>query len=345
MRLIAATASLAILAASAEAAPDRSALSLDENVAINAICAPARSKGGGAFEACVGKQVRSLAAHPSPDRSGLSAERNRVVERACEHFRRVEIGAWNDCLRRAIETAERAPEAPKSDDGFGPNLAKVFAPAMDKPKPQPATPAALPLPAKALPGRPPAGAKGDLLPAELYKKVERSVWVVLAAPSAADARSRNVAQGSAVAVTDTLLLTNCHVVEGRPLIRLLHAELTADATLVAAHPATDRCVLRAEGLKLSPVAGIRGFDGLAVGERVFAVGSPRSLERTMSEGLVSGLRRQRGRNLVQTSAPVSPGSSGGGLFDAAGNLVGITTFLVVGAQNLNFAVAATDFWE
>ena len=79
---------------------------------------------------------------------------------------------------------------------------------------------------------------------------------------------------------------------------------------------------------------------------MFAIGAPRSLERTLSEGLVSGLRHQPGRNLVQTSAPVSPGSSGGGLFDEKGNLIGITTLAsLVGAQNLNFAVAASDFWE
>ena len=60
----------------------------------------------------------------------------------------------------------------------------------------------------------------------------------------------------------------------------------------------------------------------------------------MADGIVSGLRALNGRNLVQTSAPISPGSLGGGLFDARGNLVGITTFLLRDAQNLNFAIFA-----
>lgn len=47
--------------------------------------------------------------------------------------------------------------------------------------------------------------------------------------------------------------------------------------------------------------------------------------------------------LIQTTAPISPGSSGGGLFDAKGNLIAITAFFLKGSQNLNFAVAAEDF--
>src|SRR5439155_9860037 len=91
---------------------------------------------------------------------------------------------------------------------------------------------------------------------------------------------------------------------------------------------------------------VRAFGDLAVGEHVFAIGAPRGLERTLSEGLLSGLRHQPGRNLVQTSAAISPGSSGGGLFDERGNLIGITTMQLIGvAQNLNFAVAAGDYWN
>ena len=67
------------------------------------------------------------------------------------------------------------------------------------------------------------------------------------------------------------------------------------------------------------------------------------LELTVAEGLVSSKRTHKGSKLVQTSAPISHGSSGGGLFDARGELLGITTFYFAGGQNLNFAVAAEDF--
>jgi len=61
---------------------------------------------------------------------------------------------------------------------------------------------------------------------------------------------------------------------------------------------------------------------------------------TISEGLVSGVREADAQTWVQTTAPISPGSSGGGLFDTQGRLVGITTFLLKDKQNLNFAVPA-----
>src|SRR6266702_4259592 len=130
----------------------------------------------------------------------------------------------------------------------------------------PATPAAaaseLPRPQAVLPKRPGEATHSALTPAQLFKEVERSVFVVLATPTAADARSRNIAQGSAVAVSDHLLLTNCHVVLGRPLIKIVQEQTTDDATLVAADPAADRCVIKSAALTLVPVAGISPFDGL-----------------------------------------------------------------------------------
>jgi S1-C subfamily serine protease len=67
------------------------------------------------------------------------------------------------------------------------------------------------------------------------------------------------------------------------------------------------------------------------------------LELTLAEGLVFSKRTSDGVRFIQTSAPNSPGSSGGGLFDAQRNLLGITTFLLKDAQNLNFAIAAEEY--
>jgi S1-C subfamily serine protease len=61
--------------------------------------------------------------------------------------------------------------------------------------------------------------------------------------------------------------------------------------------------------------------------------------------LLSGLRRMDGIEYVQITAPVSEGSSGGGLFDDRGNLIGVTTFTVRDSQSLNFAIAASEFWN
>ena len=78
---------------------------------------------------------------------------------------------------------------------------------------------------------------------------------------------------------------------------------------------------------------------------MYTVGSPSGLENSLGVGIISGLRSNKGQRLVQSTAQISPGSSGGGLFDVAGRLVGITTFMICGGQSLNFAIAAEEYAE
>ncbi len=149
-------------------------------------------------------------------------------------------------------------------------------------------------------------------------------------------------QGSAVAIGETELLTNCHVVADMTKVTLTrdHTEIAAD--LVSKNVAGDRCVLRT-ATRLPKWVRARPYDNIRVGERAFTIGTPRGFELTVAEGIVSSKRILDGRRYVQTSAPVSPGSSGGGLFDSEGQLLGITTFLIRDAQNLNFAIAADEY--
>src|SRR5215469_8572983 len=70
-------------AAPGEPGPDRSQLSLEENVAINAACFPVRKQGDSAYEKCVNTQLAALKQHPSPDRSALTPQRNQQIEYAC----------------------------------------------------------------------------------------------------------------------------------------------------------------------------------------------------------------------------------------------------------------------
>jgi len=347
MHKILAIAALLALCDTAWAADgaDRSKLSYDENAIINDVCATALKQGVGSFNSCVAKQIASLHDHPTPDRSGLSPSRSRAVARTCNYLVSEGIAPYNDCLRKAM--AVPAPRGKQAiEDELTPNLGTVLT-EDDTDEPQPTRVAAvkLLLPRAALSHRPDHISQKALSAAELFKRVQRSVFIVLASRSVSDARDRDIMQGSAVAVSEHLLLTNCHVVMDRPLIKLVHEGRRAKATLVAADDDTDRCVIKTD-IVLTPIGGVRTLDSLAVGERVFAIGAPLSLELTLSEGLVSGIRREPTRNLVQTSAPLSPGSSGGGLFDERANLVGITTLASInGAQNLNFAIAAGDWWR
>ena len=193
-------------------------------------------------------------------------------------------------------------------------------------------------------GAPPSAVAGNALEGTaLFKKLSVSVFK-LEAP-----RSDGISQGSAVAVTEKQLLTNCHVVEGAIKLLLRQDKEQWPARVVRADPKSDRCVLESDHPKLTPVAGVRAYDSLEVGEKVYTLGSPSGLDLTLSDGIVSGRREEGALRLVQTTAPISPGSSGGGLFDARGNLIGITTLVLVGRervnQALNFAIPADAFWH
>jgi serine protease Do len=80
-------------------------------------------------------------------------------------------------------------------------------------------------------------------------------------------------------------------------------------------------------------------DALAVGERVFAIGSPLGLERTVTEGILSTKTRQLGGELyLQTTAQINPGNSGGPLFNMGGEVVGVTNMKITFGEGLGFAI-------
>jgi S1-C subfamily serine protease len=112
---------------------------------------------------------------------------------------------------------------------------------------------------------------------------------------------------------------------------------------------TDRCFIRVDGLNLAPIAGVRTIESLRVGEPVYSLGNPGGHERVFGAGAILGLeRRGDGLTVVRTSAPMTHGSSGGGLFDGYGNLVGITTYGLVDASGnmvARYAIAAEEFWR
>ena len=192
----------------------------------------------------------------------------------------------------------------------------------------------------------PAALAGPSMEAvDIYKRTAPSIYLIVAAKNDETMkRGKSVYEGSAVAITPTLALTNCHIVKGRKTLVLEQNKKMDLGTVVASDPKTDRCVIEAQTMKLHPISGVRRYGDIEVGEKVYTIGNPSGLESTLGEGIVSGLRGDGGVRYVQTSAPISPGSSGGGLFDAHGNLLGITTFKIGDAENLNFAIAAEDYW-
>ena len=184
--------------------------------------------------------------------------------------------------------------------------------------------------------RPSALLRQSLAPSELFKRVSPSVYTVAALGS----------QGSAVAVSPRELVTACHVVAHGRTVTLVHGATTLKADVVGADLASDRCFLRVQGGELVPVPGFRDYATLTIGEAVYTIGSPKGLANTLGAGLLSGLRIGGDTTeYIQITAPLSAGSSGGGLFDDRGNLIGVTSFTIRDAQNLNFAIAASQFWR
>lgn len=174
--------------------------------------------------------------------------------------------------------------------------------------------------------------EGNLSVEQVFDKASAAVYKV-------DAGER---LGSAVAISERELLTNCHVVKDKTRVTIAHDRKQLSASVVSVNEKADRCVLRAEAALAKWVA-VRPYDDIKVGERAITIGTPQGLELTVAEGIVSSKRTLDDRRLVQTTAAISQGSSGGGLFDAEGHLLGITTFYLKVGQNLNFAVAAEDF--
>ena len=175
----------------------------------------------------------------------------------------------------------------------------------------------------------------DLRPQDVFEKVSGAVYVV---------ETQN-SLGSAVAISERELLTNCHVIGSNAFVSLQREGVQLRAAVVSANADADRCVLSV-GTAAEPLpkwVRVRPYADVKVGERTFTVGAPQGLELTLAEGIVSSKRAVDAGRLFQTSAPISKGSSGGGLFDAHGTLLGITTFMLKDAQNLNFAIAAEEY--
>lgn len=180
-------------------------------------------------------------------------------------------------------------------------------------------------------------AERPALPQKLYRRLSPSVFTVQVFGRA---DRPPVASGSAVAIASDEVVTNRHVVAAGYTYKVKQGDKSWKAIIAWIDPNHDLALLRVAGLHATPIP-LRVSPSVAVGERVYAIGAPEGLELTMSEGIVSGLRNYEAGYVIQTTAPVSPGSSGGGLFDQEGRLVGVTSFGLVEGENLNFALPAS----
>jgi S1-C subfamily serine protease len=172
--------------------------------------------------------------------------------------------------------------------------------------------------------------------ADIFKRNAPSTVMIVGL--AADGRP--LIRGSGVVIDRGEVLTNCHVALAAPDLQVKFGDRMLSAGVRYSDQGHDLCQLSVRGLDAQAVA-IGDVAAVSVGDEVYALGAPQGLELSLSGGLVSSLRSFDDAKIIQTTAAISPGSSGGGLFDRQGKLIGITTFQARTGQNLNFAIPAS----
>ena len=151
---------------------------------------------------------------------------------------------------------------------------------------------------------------------------------------------------------DGFLITNFHVVEGETQISVevyhqkagqLDRKTYKQVRIVALNKFADLALLKVEDKDAPPFkyVPLGSSDALSVGERVFAIGSPLGLERTVTEGILSTKTREVGGLLyLQTTAQINPGNSGGPLYNLSGEVIGVTNMKLSAGEGLGFAIPA-----
>ncbi|MDR3767548.1 MAG: trypsin-like peptidase domain-containing protein [Butyricicoccus sp.] len=176
----------------------------------------------------------------------------------------------------------------------------------------------------------PTANKTELSLSQIAAKKESVV--LLQGPTA-----EGVAQGSGVILSaDGLIVTNYHVIDGMQSMTVTFDDGSVYEGTVYVEDTSeslDLALLRIDRTNLTPVT-IGDSNSLAVGDTVVAIGSPYGLQNTVSEGIISSIRD----NELQITAAISEGSSGGALFNAQGELIGVTYAGITAGQNLGFAI-------
>jgi len=145
--------------------------------------------------------------------------------------------------------------------------------------------------------------------------------------------------GSGVVIAIDLLATACHVTRDAKTIEIAHGAERWVGTVASGSPAHDLCLIHVPQLNL-PAVAIRASASLQLGDRVSAAGFPNGDDLVVRDGAVEGLYTYEGGKVIRTSAVFDYGSSGGGLFDAEGALVGVLAFKARYGARLHFALPA-----
>ena len=171
---------------------------------------------------------------------------------------------------------------------------------------------------------------------KIFKENSKAVVVVVTL----DEKGEPLSQGSGFIVRpDGAVVTNYHVISEAKDIKVKVGGKVLDVEgVLYTDKENDLVILKAKGEKLQTVK-IGDSEKATIGEKVYVISSPKGMENTISDGLLSGIREiSSDKKVLQITAPISPGSSGSPVFNKNGEVIGIATFLLKEAQNLNFAM-------
>ncbi len=155
-----------------------------------------------------------------------------------------------------------------------------------------------------------------------------------------DDNGQPLSLGSGFFVRKDIVATNLHVVEGATggYAKIVGKKQKYDITgYIAIDRKMDLVLLKINKVK-APTVTLGDSSKIAVGDEIFAVGNPKGLEGTFSKGIISAIRKIEEDTLLQITAPISPGSSGGPVLNNEGEVIGISVATFKGGQNLNFAI-------
>jgi Trypsin-like peptidase domain len=178
-----------------------------------------------------------------------------------------------------------------------------------------------------------------LVPSQIFSRARPSVVVNVAS----DQNGQREALGSGFIMSHGRIATNHHVVEGMNQAYVVFSDgaVKPVSGIVADSLQQDLIILAVEtGNRPSLTFGDEM--SLQQGDSVYALGAPKGLELSFTNGIVSSFRKSEAQFLIQTTAPIAPGSSGGPLFDRTGRVVGVTTSMLSDAPGIYFSVAIGD---
>jgi len=158
-----------------------------------------------------------------------------------------------------------------------------------------------------------------------------------------DSNGQPLSLGSGFFVKEGIVATNVHVIEGaaKGYVKIVGQKPKYDiAGIVSIDSVRDIVLLSIKGTK-APSLTLGDDKQVSVGDEIYAVGNPQGLEGTFSQGIISSIRQVGSETILQITAPISPGSSGGPVLNAQGKVIGVAVATFKGGQNLNFAIPVT----